>query len=337
MHGENQLGEKEHGIEAGSVDRHTSLRNCAFAIMNKQIDTTAPMPNWAAEALAMPCRSGFLDVHGCAIHYLAWGDTTMPPLMLIHGNAASAEWWRFVAPLLASEYHVIAPDLGGMGDSAHCGRYERERYAEQVMAVADTLAPGLPPFMLGHSLGGYVAIMAGCAHSERMAGLVILDSPAREPAGTTFAPKVNSSPVPKIYKDRATALQRFKLLPEQPVNCGFYLDHIAQTSIKEEAGGWRWKFDPAATSHQRRLEFVQDLLDMHCPVSLMWGGLSERFDDFARGITRAAFGCIYPLVEIPNARHHVMLDEPLALVTALRTQLAVWRIGSSSRKWKPQP
>ena len=76
---------------------------------------------------------------------------------------------------------------------------------------------------------------------------------------------------------------------------------------------------------------------MHCPVSLMWGGLSERFDDFARGITRSAFGGIYPLVEIPNARHHVMLDEPLALVTALRTQLAIWRIGSSSRKRKPQP
>ena len=294
--------------------------------MTAKIESVTPMPAWAEAALAMPSRSGFIDVDGCAIHYLAWGDGAMPPLMLIHGNAASAEWWRFVAPLLAANFHVIALDLGGMGDSAHCGRYERERYAQQVMTVADTLAPGLSPVVVGHSLGGYVAIMAGCAHGERMAGLVVLDSPSREPDGSTSATRVTSRPVPKIYPDRASALRRFKVLPDQPVNCAFYLDHIAQRSIKEEAGGWRWKFDPSALSHPRRLDFAQDLLDMPCPVALMWGELSERFDMPAREFTRATFGGVLPLVEIPNARHHLMLDEPLALVAALRAQLQNWRL-----------
>lgn len=284
------------------------------------------MPAWAQAALAVPNRQGFIDVDGCAVNYLAWGDETLPPLALIHGNAASAEWWRFVAPLLAAEYHVIAPDLGGMGDSAHCGRYERERYAEQVMAVCDKLAPGLPPFIAGHSLGGYVGIMAGCAYSSCMAGLIVLDSPAREPEGTVFAPRVSSSPVPKIYPDRASALQRFMVLPPQDVNCAFYLDHIADHSIKQASGGWRWKFDPAALSHQRRIGFVQDLLNMYCPVSLMWGELSVRFDDYSRKMTRELFTGVFPLVEIPNARHHLMLDEPIALVAALRTQLAAWRL-----------
>lgn len=294
--------------------------------MNAGTESASQLPAWARAAQALPSRQGFIDADGCAVNYLAWGDMALPPVVLVHGNAASAEWWRFVAPLLATGYHVIAPDLGGMGDSAHCGRYERERYAGQVMKVADTLAPGSPPVIVGHSLGGYVAIMAGCAYSARMAGLIVLDSPAREPEGATFWSRVSSSPVPKIYPDRASALARFKVLPEQPVNCGFYLDHLAAHSVKQEAGGWRWKFDPAALSHPRRLDYVQDLLDMHCPVSLMWGELSDRFDGFARDVTRELFTGVYPLVEIANARHHIMLDEPLSLVAALRTQLANWRL-----------
>jgi pimeloyl-ACP methyl ester carboxylesterase len=285
---------------------------------------SAALPAWAAAAREMPSREGFIDHDGTAVHYIAWGDTDLPPLVLIHGNAASAEWWRFVAPLLARDHHVIAPDLGGMGDSAHCGRYERERYAEQVMRVADTLAPGQPPVIVGHSLGGYVAIMAGCAHGARMAGLVVLDSPPREPDGTEHAPRVWSSPVPKIFPDRASALARFKVLPVQEVNHPFYLEHIAELSIKPQDGGWRWKFDPAALVHPRRLEFVQDLLDMPCPVALMWGSLSERFDEDARAFVRRTFSGVIPLVEITNARHHIMLDEPLALVAALRTQLQNW-------------
>ncbi|MGV3572359.1 MAG: alpha/beta fold hydrolase [Ramlibacter sp.] len=283
------------------------------------------LPAWAAAARAMDSRSGFIDVDGSSIHYIAWGDASSPPLVLVHGNAASAEWWRFVAPLLADRYHVIAPDLGGMGDSSHCGRYARERYAEQVMHVADTLAPARASIVVGHSLGGYVAIMAGCSYGDRMAGLVMLDSPPREADGATFMSYVQSSPVPRIYPDRESALRRFKVLPDQPVNCGFYLDHIAQTAIKPEAGGWRWKFDPAALTHPRRLDYVQDLLDMRCPAAVMWGELSERFGSQARGFAHAAFDGVLPLVEIPNARHHIMLDEPLALVAALRTQLANWQ------------
>lgn len=284
------------------------------------------LPVWAEAALAMPNRSGCIEVDGSGIHYLAWGDTGLPPLVLVHGNAASAEWWRFIAPLMASQYHVIAPDLGGMGDSTHCGRYERERYAEQVMAVACALAPGRAPVIVGHSLGGYVAIMAGCAHGESMAGLIVLDSPPRDREGSTFAARVKSNPEPKIYPDRHTALQRFRLVPHQSVNCVFYMDHIAKHSIKEESGGWRWKFDPAALSQPRRLDFIQDLRDMRCPSALMWGELSERFDMACRKDTRAALGVVLPLVEIANARHHIMLDEPLALVAALRTQLAGWSL-----------
>src|SRR5690606_24228475 len=83
--------------------------------------------------------------------------------------------------LLADQYYVLAIDLGGMGDSSHCGRYERERYAEQVVAVLDSAAPGRPAFIVGHSMGGFVTIMAGAAHGDRLAGIIVIDSPIEPP------------------------------------------------------------------------------------------------------------------------------------------------------------
>ncbi len=282
-------------------------------------------PAWAQAALAESSCEGFLDVEDASIHYITWGDASNPPLVLIHGNAASAEWWRFIGPLLSDHYYVIAPDLPGMGDSAHTGKYERERYAEQIMAVAAALAPKRKPFLVGHSLGGCVAILAGNAYAEQLAGIIVVDWPPCEPLLKDASPFDNANPKPKIYPDRDSALARFRVVPKQDVNCAFYVRHVAEHSIREEAGGWRWKFDPASLSQPRKLSFVSDLLALRCPVALMWGALTARFDDSVRRICREQFTGVFPMVEIPNARHHIMLDEPLALVTALRTQLANWR------------
>lgn len=285
-----------------------------------------PMPGWARAALEMPSRSRRIDADGCRVHYLSWGDPGRPPVILVHGNAAHAEWWRFIAPLLATQYHVLAIDLGGMGDSGHCGRYERERYAGQVMAVADAAAPGRPPFIVGHSMGGFVAIMAGAAHGGRLAGIIVIDSPIESPDRRIPAHAVQVQARADVYADRAEALRRFRLVPQQEVECAFYLDHIARHSIVEAAGGWRWKFDPAAVGHPRPTAFTDALLGMRCKAALFIGEHSARVDQEARAYMRRTFGGRMPIVELANCRHHVMLDEPLALVAALRTQLSNWAL-----------
>lgn len=283
-------------------------------------------PEWAQTALAMPNESRYVDVDGCRVHYLSWGDPGLPPLMLVHGNAAHAEWWRFIAPLLADQYYVLAIDLGGMGDSSHCGRYERERYAEQVMAVLGSAAPGRPAFIVGHSMGGFVSIMAGAAHGDRLAGIIVIDSPIEPPGKHSPPYSVQVKTPGDIYADRAEALRRFRLVPQQRVGCQFYLNHIAFHSIVETTGGWRWKFDPAAVGYPRPTEFTQALLDMRCNVALFVGEHSERVDGETRAYMRSRFGKLMPVIELANCRHHVMLDEPLALVAALRTQLANWSL-----------
>ncbi len=71
---------------------------------------TSTPPDWFTRALAMPYRVGGTEVEGCDIHYLEWGDRGRPGLVLVHGGAAHAHWWTFLAPLFTHRYHVVAPD-----------------------------------------------------------------------------------------------------------------------------------------------------------------------------------------------------------------------------------
>ncbi len=284
------------------------------------------IPGWAQAALAAPSTSRHIEVDGCRIHYLSWGSPDRPPLVLVHGNAAHAEWWRFIAPLLADDYYVLAPDLGGMGDSAHCGRYARERYAEQVLSVAAAAAPGRPPFLVGHSRGGFVSLMAGTARGDELAGIIIVDCAIDAPERSTAPLIPPFKATAEVFPDRHQALRRFRLVPEQPVGCPFYLEHSAWHSLTEAPGGWRWKCDLAAISHPRPTDFSAQLLSLPCPKALFIGEHSSLMNGPVRPYMRATFGPLMPVVELPNCHHHVMLDEPLLLVSALRTQLANWRV-----------
>ena len=74
-------------------------------------------PRWFIDALAAPRESCWVEAEGCAIHYLRWGDPAKPGLVLLHGGAAHAHWWSFLAPQLTHQHHVVAPDLSDHGDS----------------------------------------------------------------------------------------------------------------------------------------------------------------------------------------------------------------------------
>ena len=93
-------------------------------------------PRWFLEALNTPYDRGSVEVDGCPINYLRWGDARKPGVILIHGGAAHAHWWAFIAPQLARNHHVVALDLSGHGDSGKRSAYERETWADEVMAVA---------------------------------------------------------------------------------------------------------------------------------------------------------------------------------------------------------
>ena len=130
---------------------------------------TAPAPHWFRAAVEATCEDRRVDVEGCPIHYLRWGGTGRPGLVFVHGGAAHAHWWSFIAPLLADDHAVAAIDLSGHGDSGRRDTYPREIWAREALAVADDAGFAGKPIFVGHSMGGFVCITAAADHGERLA------------------------------------------------------------------------------------------------------------------------------------------------------------------------
>ena len=281
-------------------------------------------PRWFREAISASFEERSVEVDGCPIHYLRWGDVSNPGLVLVHGGAAHAHWWSFVAPQLTHHYHVVALDLSGHGDSGRRGQYPREIWAEEVMAVAGDARIVGAPILVGHSMGGFVCMMAASLYGDRLAGAIIVDSPVRRPdPEAEEGAHGKSFRNPKVYPSREKALERFRLVPPQPCENDYLVEHIAKHSLGKAEGGWTWKFDPEIFRRVTPRSSHEILPQVRCRVALFraeFGLVTPDIGDYMYEL----LGRTAPVIEIPDAYHHLMLDQPLAFIAALRAVLADW-------------
>jgi pimeloyl-ACP methyl ester carboxylesterase len=281
-------------------------------------------PGWFRDALAAPRDEADVEVRGCRVHYLRWGAPGSPGVVLVHGGAAHAHWWSFIAPFLTRECQVVALDLSGHGDSGRRTEYPRDIWAEEVMAVAEHAGIVGAPVVVGHSMGGFVTIAAAARYGDRLAGAVLLDSPVRKPnPEEEEGARGRAFRNPKVYADVKTALSHYRLVPDQPLVHPFILDHIGRHSLHAVPGGHTWKFDPLVFRRFAPRAIHEVLPEVRCRVALFraeFGLLTPDIGDYMYELLdRNA-----PVIEVPNAHHHLMLDQPLALVTGLRAILADW-------------
>ena len=80
------------------------------------VENKAGPPQWFTRAIEDPGEDCFVNVEGCRIHYLRWGQAGKPGLVFLHGGFAHAHWWDFIAPFFAEDYSVVAIDLSGVYD-----------------------------------------------------------------------------------------------------------------------------------------------------------------------------------------------------------------------------
>lgn len=281
-------------------------------------------PEWFREAVAAPFEDGVVGVAGCPIHYLKWGEPGRPGLVLVHGGAAHAHWWSFIAPQLTHDYQVVALDLSGHGDSGRREQYPREIWADEVMAVAEDAQLVGAPIVVGHSMGGFVCISAAARYGDRLAGAVILDSPVRRPdPEAEEGARGRAFRNPKVYPHIETALQHYRVVPEPTCAEPYILDHIGRHSLRRVEGGWTWKFDPLVFRRFAPRAIHEILPEVRCRVALFraeFGLVTPDIGDYMYELLdRNA-----PVVEIPSAYHHLLLDQPLALITGLRAILSDW-------------
>jgi pimeloyl-ACP methyl ester carboxylesterase len=297
-----------------------------------------PAPRWFEAAIAdAPERSMVTTPRG-ALEALTWGERGRPGLLLAHGNFASADWWSFIAPFFAQQYRVTAYSLAGMGLSDWRDSYGFEDSADDAHAVAE--ATGLyargRPVYVGQSFSGGLALYAAARRPLQLSGAILVDANFRAPPPGALEAAVEQAAArakapPRGFADLETAVAKFRLLPAQPVENLFVLDHIARNSFRPtpaREGGvqWAWKYDPgvmAKLDHAERRAFFGSRPAVSVPVAHIYGDLSRislRGPD-ARGGPLSADAVE---IGIPQADHHVVIDQPLALVAAMRAVLAGW-------------
>lgn len=284
-------------------------------------------PRWFRRALHTPFFDEHVDVDGTRIHYLAWGEPGRRGLVFVHGGAAHAHWWTHVAAPFARQFRVVAIDLSGHGDSDWRDAYSLEQWSAEVMAVAGDAGIEGPPVIVGHSMGGFVTIATAALHSDRLAGVIVVDSPVTDPD-----PEVGSAQAgqafghTKVYPDRATALRRFRTVPPQERYLPYVMHHVGLRSLKEVEDGWAWKFDHhlfSAFSGSIRAVALPYLPEVRCRFALLRSEFGLVTPDIGESMYQR-LGRNAPVVELPEAGHHAMLDEPLVLSTAVRSLLADW-------------
>src|SRR5262245_37954912 len=164
-------------------------------------------PAWFRRALEIRPGHGEVKVEGTRIHYLHWGERDRPGIVFVHGGAAHAHWWSFIAPFFLPDHRIAAIDLSGHGDSGRRELYPRQLWAREVIAVADDAGFAGAPVVVGHSMGGFVAIATAAEFGDRLAGAVILDTAVRRPdPEEDEGARGKAFRNPKIYPDVETAL-----------------------------------------------------------------------------------------------------------------------------------
>ena len=297
-------------------------------VIEEEVKPETPKPEWFENAVGMAPTSHRVTVEDCPIHYLRWGPETSekPGLLFVHGGAAHAQWWSFIAPFFAEDRPVAAIDLSGMGESGRRDEYNNTLRVAEMAAVITDAGLGAKPVVVGHSFGGNMTTCFGHHQGADLSGVVIVDSFVRPPSEGDDGSGGPGRPKP-YFPNKETIVRRYRLSPYQPCENEFIVDFIAQHSVVEEERGWTWKYDDNVRGRGTRDEPLANYLrDMACPKALFYGDESVFLTDGALEFTKEQYGDSDHVIEIPASGHHLMLDQPIAFVVGLRTVLAGWGV-----------
>lgn len=272
--------------------------------------------------------SRWISARGVRLHLLEWGDPAAPPLVCVHGAGAHAHWWAACAPRLAARFRLLACDLRGHGRSAPApdGAYDVAAHAADLAAWTAALRLG-PLHLVGHSLGGLIALAHAAAHPGAVLSLTCVDSPLRiSPATAAYLARLARFPVVS-FRSLEDAIRRFRLVPAATSATPAVLRHVATHALRRTPDGrWTRNGDRAALAGLAPVDLRPALRQLACPILLVRGAHSAvlpsgAFRRLAALVPHAA------CAEIPDAHHHVMLDQPglfaatlISFLTGLRSQ-----------------
>lgn len=298
--------------------------------MSTRATVTDPLvENFAAfveRSLAQPGTSRRTRVGDLQLHYLEWqGPPGAPVLLLLHGYLGHAHWWDLVAPWLARQYRVIAPDFGGMGDSDQRASYSYAQFHGEIVGLVEAL--GLAGCIgIGHSFGGRALLYACKARPALFARAIVVDSRLGSPEDPVRGFDEEWRPK-RRYPEAAEALRRFVLKPIEPAPAAA-MHHLGRMSVREEAGGWTWKFDENVTrvflqpgGAGPAIDDRAELAGLPTAVDFVYGEESKVVTPARAALLAGCLPNVGSVTGIPGAHHHLPVSQPVALIAALRVLL----------------
>ena len=188
------------------------------------------------------------------LHYLDWGNADAPPLMLVHGNRDHCHNWDWVARALQSEYHIVAPDFRGHGDSewVNGSAYSHSEYIYDLAQLIhqQNLAP---LSIIAHSLGGGVALRYAGVYPENIVKMIVIEGTGgpqsmydQEPAHLKLQNWINSTRkvsgrLAKRYETLDDAYSRMHEANKH-LRTDQARDLTVHGSNQNEDGSYSWKF-----------------------------------------------------------------------------------------------
>jgi pimeloyl-ACP methyl ester carboxylesterase len=267
------------------------------------------------------------------LHYADWGNRSAPPLLLVHGGRDHSRSWDWVAQELRRDWHVIAPDLRGHGDSAWSpdGSYSISGYLYDLAQLIHQQQLE-PVTIVAHSLGGGIALRYAGLYPEKVRKMVVIEGVGLNARASTLSSAAQlqgawrrwiddrrglSARLPRRYATIEEALDRMRtenryLSAEQALHLTIH------GASRNEDGTYSWKFDNYVRSGPPVDITAEDQTALWgaitCPVLLCWGKKSWAADPTERaGLFQNA-----RVAPFDNAGHWLHHDQFDAFMAALR-------------------
>ena len=246
------------------------------------------------------------------IHFLEWNPDASRTIILLHGNSANAWWWQWVADELPRDLRLLALDLRGHGDSEWVNppAYKPHDYAADAANFIREEVRDRQPSVVGHSMGGIVALAFAHRYPELARGVVVVDTAVVSTRGRDrFLHRLKALPT-VVYPDLDTAKARFRLMPNEGEIREDRVLAIAEKSLMPaESGGYTLKFDRESFFGGDGLHVMDTIRELRLPTLLVRAGKSRIMTQDSSEAA-AASNPHARLMVIPDAHHHVILEKP---------------------------
>ena len=266
---------------------------------------------------------------GIQMEYEDWGEGHRP-LVLVHGFTGSRDDWRERLPELVVEGRTIAIDQRGHGGSTNTGDQDTYTLEQLVLDLeAFDHALGLGPMdLLGHSLGGMVALRFALRHPERVASLILMDT---SPYGLELAPRrlleggTRFARVAGMIGLAQVMRETERRNPQMPASTRRLVTELGEEYWWKRTCAKLEKMDPEAFAGlgcalSEQAPVTDQLGSLRCPTTVIVGAEDVNFiapsEKMAGAIPDAR------LVTLQNAAHNGQLEDPEAWMKTLREHLA---------------